>query len=118
MGFVRNTVLKTIIKQTLLDVTETIENFQRFSGLNSFGIAVEKWAVEQDYSDEFFNKQPWEGKFFLIINNLTSYEFTTKTGNQLETGKDYNILFKLVRNWILSLKGSESRLQMTIRDLG
>jgi hypothetical protein len=117
VGFIRNTTLKTIINKALLDVTESISYFQSISGTNSFGTAVEKWATENGFSDEFFNKQPWEGKFLMIILFVTSNEVLTKTGNEFGRPKDSEILFKLVRNWVVSLRGSPGRLQMTISDL-
>ena len=94
-----------------------LKSFQKYSGISSFGATVEKWATEQGFSDDFFNKQPWEGKFLLIISSIVSNELLTKTGNQFETSKDLSILIKLVRNWVVSLKGSEARLHMTIRDM-
>jgi hypothetical protein len=117
VGFIRNTVLKTIIKEALLDVTESISRFQSLSGMNSFGAALEKWATEEGFSDKFFNKQSWEGQFLMIILSVTSNEVLTKTGNAFGGAKDSEILFKLVRNWVIGLKGSPSRLEMTIKEL-
>jgi hypothetical protein len=117
VGFIRNTVLKTIIKEALLDVTESISRFQSVAGMNSFGAALEKWATEEGFSDKFFNNQPWEGKFLIIILSVASKEVLIKTGSEFGGAKDSEILFKLVKNWVISLKGSPSRLQMTIKDL-